>query len=315
MRCYFVSAVGELEAASESLDLDLDTDTFRLTNLDTREIVHPMSSSSNNADQKHVSYAAADQPAPGTVAWLIWIMRRLLAPDGCPWDREQTLASLKPFLIEEAHEVLDAIDEGDLDHHCEELGDLLFQIIFQAELANISLSSIIEGIGKKLIRRHPHVFSNAHVDNSAQVVTNWEKIKQKERGRVEGLLRGVPRSMPSLQRAHRLTQKAAKVGFDWPDEKAVRAKVREETQELEQAIAEEDQNAIRHELGDLLFALANWGRKLGFDPEVALGQANARFEKRFAFIESPLAKKHRTLSASSLEEMDRLWEEAKKKLG
>jgi nucleoside triphosphate diphosphatase len=252
-----------------------------------------------------------DGEAPGTLPWLVAIMQRLLAPDGCPWDREQTLESLRPFLLEEAYEVLDALDEGDPEHHGEELGDLLFQIVFQAQLAGQPMKGVIEGIGRKLIRRHPHVFGEVKVESSQQVLVNWEQIKTEERGRPRGLLEGVPQTMPALQRAHRLTYKAAKVGFDWPDLAAVREKVSEELGELDEAAAGDQRAAIDHELGDLLLAVVNWARKLDLDPEESLRRANRRFERRFAHVEAGLARAGKTPSQSSLEEMDQLWNEAK----
>jgi MazG family protein len=238
-------------------------------------------------------------------------MRRLLSPEGCPWDREQTLQTLRPFLLEEAYEVLDALDAGDTEHHAEELGDLLFQIVFQAELAGLTMERILRAIGEKLIRRHPHVFGDAVVRDADQVVVNWERIKREERGQPRGLLEGVPRSMPALQRAHRLTRKAARVGFDWPDVPSVRRKVEEEMGELDEAVATGDPGPIAHEAGDLLFAMVNWARKLGLDPEEALRQANHRFETRFAYIERELAGRGKSVAESDLQEMDALWEEAK----
>lgn len=249
--------------------------------------------------------------APGTQQWLVDIMRRLLAPDGCPWDREQTLESLKPFLLEEAYEVLDAIDEASPEHHVEELGDIFFQIVFQAEVAGHAMSDIIQGIGDKLIRRHPHVFGDVQVDGSGEVLVNWEKIKKAERGGEGGVLQGVPSSMPALPRAHKLTHKAAKVGFDWPDAGGARDKVTEELDELERATAAGDPAEMERELGDLLLAVTNWARKLELDPEAALRGANRRFEARFNHIEATLAERGITPAESTLAEMDALWEEAK----
>lgn len=262
---------------------------------------------------------ASLEGAPGTLDWLASIMQRLLEPDGgCPWDQEQSLETLRPFLIEEAYEVLDAIEEGDRAHHTEELGDLLFQIVFQAALAKIPLEEIVRCVGEKLIRRHPHVFGEASVRDAQQVIVNWERIKQDEKrdeGKRGGALAGVPRSMPALARAYRLTRKAARVGFDWPDVPAVRSKVAEELGELDAASASGHESHIDHELGDLLFAVVNWGRKLGLDAEESLRHANARFEERFAFIEEQLAVRGKTATESTLEEMDRLWEEAKRAEG
>jgi MazG family protein len=239
-------------------------------------------------------------------------MGRLLAPDGCPWDREQTLASLRPFLLEEAYEVLDALDEGDRGHHAEELGDLLFQIVFQSALAGTTMEEVINGIGEKLIRRHPHVFGETEVKDSDEVLVRWQQIKERERGRPRGLLEGLPRSMPALVRAHALARRAAKVGFDWPDLPSVRGKVAEELAELEAAEAAGDLEGVAHEAGDLLFAVAQLVRKHGLDPDETLRAANARFEERFAFIEQRLAARGRTPAESSLEEMDQLWDQAKR---
>ena len=247
--------------------------------------------------------------------WLTSIVRRLLAPDGCPWDREQTLDSLRAFLLEETCEVLDAIDEGDPNHHREELGDLLFQIVFQAELAGHSLSRVIRGIGDKLIRRHPHVFGDAAVEGAEEVRVNWEQIKDQERGAPRGALDGVPRAMPGLPRALRLSQRAARVGFDWPDADPVRHKVMEEVEELREAARDGDDSATEHELGDLLFAVVNWGRKLGVDPERALQRANSRFIQRFGHVEAELGRRGRTPAQSTLAEMEALWQQAKRRDG
>lgn len=249
---------------------------------------------------------------PGSLPWLVNIMQALLAPDGCPWDRQQTLQTLRRYLVEETYEVLDAIDEGDPEHHCEELGDLMFQVVFQAALAGLPMERIISGIGHKLLRRHPHVFGDAEVDGPAQVRANWEQIKRQERGADRGALAGVPRSMPPLARAQQLTDKAAGVGFDWPEARGARRKVSEELAELDQAVEQADPAAQAHELGDVLLAVVNWGRKLGLDCDGALRQANARFEGRFAAVEQALARQGETMQHSTLEQLDRLWDAAKK---
>jgi len=275
-----------------------------------------------NEETREDAALAVDECRPrGSLEWLVGVMRRLLAPEGCPWDREQTLESLRPFLVEETYEVLDAIAEEDPAHHAEELGDLLFQIVFQAEVAKLPMQQLITSIGDKLIRRHPHVFGQVTVADAEEVKVNWEQIKREERGRPRGTLEGVPRSMPALERAYRLTQKAARVGFDWPDVPSVRAKVAEELGELDDAAgAAPDQPAaasappsaeVTHEVGDLLFAVVNWARKLGVEPEAALRGANARFEARFGHVEKELAARGSSPSESTLEEMDRLWDEAK----
>jgi len=271
-------------------------------------------------DEHHHSSDPDDPTAPpaaappGSLEWLVGLMQRLLGPGGCPWDQQQTLASLRPFLVEETYELLDALDENDLEHHAEELGDLLFQIIFQAALAKTSMERIIRGIGEKLIRRHPHVFGEEVVRDAQQVKVNWERIKREERGgRPRGTLEGVPRSMPALERAHRLAKRAARVGFDWPDLPSVRAKVDEEIGELEAAAASGEPSRVAHEAGDLLFAVAQWARKLGLDPDETLRAANRRFEARFAHIEARLLEAGKTPAESSLEEMDRFWDDAKAK--
>jgi MazG family protein len=250
--------------------------------------------------------------------WLRQIVRRLLGPGGCPWDREQTPATLKPFLLEEAHEVVDAIDQGEPAHLCEELGDLLFQIVLQAELARLPMEQVIAGIGEKLIRRHPHVFAGEGQPaiDTDQVRRNWEKIKQQEHqahgehGAV-ALLQGVPRSMPALRRAQLLGTRAAKVGFDWPDAASVTQKVKEELGELEEAVAGGDPARMDHELGDLLLAVVNWARKLGLDAEDQLQAASRRFVTRFAHVEAELQRRGTRPEQSSLEEMEQLWREAK----
>ena len=240
-------------------------------------------------------------------------MRRLLGPGGCPWDREQTLDSVKRFLLEEAYEVVDAIDEGDQAHQCEEMGDVLYILAFQAELAGLEMEQVIRGAGEKLIRRHPHVFGDVEVDGTGQVLANWEKIKKAERGdRKKRLLGGLPRAMPALQRAHRLTERAAKVGFDWPEASGARAKVGEELGEADEAVSSGEPGAMAHELGDLLFSVVNWARKLDLEPEELLRQANARFCTRFAHVEDAVEASGRELGDVGLEELDTLWDESKK---
>jgi MazG family protein len=258
---------------------------------------------------------------------LLRIMDKLRDPGGCPWDREQTLRSLTPYLLEEAHEVIEAIESGDAQHHREELGDLLFQVVFQARIAReegkFDFAGVCEAISDKLTRRHPHVFGNVTVSGSREVVKNWERIKadeRKEKGQeARSAIGGVPVSLPALVRAERLTEKAGAVGFDWPDSKSVLDKVREELAELEEAMASgasDDPGArarIENELGDLLFALANLGRWVKVHPEEALRGTLRRFENRFQFIEEKLRERGRTPRESNLAEMDALWNEAKKR--
>ncbi len=256
------------------------------------------------------------QHEPGTLPWLMAIMRRLLGPDGCPWDREQTLDSIKRFLLEEAYEVVDAIDEGDRAHQCEEMGDVLYILAFQAELAGLEMEQVIRGAGEKLIRRHPHVFGEVKVDGTGQVLANWEKIKKEEKAergdRKKRLLEGLPLAMPALQRAHRLTERAAKVGFDWPEAAGARAKVDEELGEADEAVASGEPGAMSHELGDLLFAVVNWARKLDLEPEELLRQANSRFCQRFAHVEDAVEASGRELGDVGLQELDGLWDESKR---
>jgi MazG family protein len=254
---------------------------------------------------------------------LLDIMDKLRDPGGCPWDREQTLRTLTPYLLEEAHEVIEAIEAGDAVHHKEELGDLLFQVVFQARIAReegkFDFAQVCEAISDKLTRRHPHVFGEVSVSGSREVVKNWERIKAEER-REKGLsersaIGGVPVALPALVRAERLTEKASAVGFDWPDAKSVLAKVREELAELEQALEGGAQGAIEHELGDLIFAVANLGRWVKVHPEEALRATLRRFESRFHFIEAKLRERGKSPRESDLAEMDSLWNEAKKSLG
>ncbi|HTE56195.1 MAG TPA: nucleoside triphosphate pyrophosphohydrolase [Kofleriaceae bacterium] len=264
-----------------------------------------------------------DRPG-ASLAGLCDIMRRLLAPDGCPWDREQTLESLRPYLIEEAYEVLEALETGTPADHCEELGDLLMNVVFQAALreqdGEFGIDDVVRGISDKLIRRHPHVFADAHAESSEEVLTQWEEIKrreraQKERGRaaaaVPRTLAGVPLALPALARAQQVSARAARVGFDWPEVQGCRDKVDEELGELDRAVESGDRAAIEHELGDLLFAATSLARKLGCDAEAALRACTRRFTERFAYVEDHLRERGRTPSESNLAEMDALWDEAK----
>jgi len=272
-------------------------------------------------------------PAPGaSLARLVEIMDRLLAPDGCPWDREQTLESLRPFLVEETYEVLDAIDRGDPDHHCEELGDLLMQVVFHAALRRaegaFAIDDVVAGICDKLVRRHPHVFADADAADSAAVLAQWDRIKAAEKAekaaRAEAAgaapagphrtLDGVPVGLPALARAQALGRKAGKVGFDWPGPDGSLAKVREEVEEIAEAAGAGDAAAAHHEVGDLLFAVVNLARKLDVDAETALRDASGRFRRRFEYIEDRLAERGREPRGSNLEEMDALWDDAKRAL-
>jgi len=250
---------------------------------------------------------------------LLAIMHRLRAPGGCPWDQEQTLASLRPYVLEETYEVLEAIDAGDVAGHREELGDLLLQIVFQAELRQeagaFEFADVADAISDKLVSRHPHVFGDAVVKDAEGVLKQWSALKREEKRKKGGgksVLEGVPREMPALARADRLTEKASRIGFDWPDAAGARAKVAEEIGELDEAIAAGDRAEIEHELGDALFALANLARKLGVAPEEALRATVGRFTTRFGHVEEVLERRGVPHGGATLAEMDLLWDEAKK---
>jgi MazG family protein len=260
--------------------------------------------------------------APGaSLTRLVEIMDRLLAPDGCPWDREQTLESLRPFLVEESYEVLDALTRNDVPGHCEELGDLLMQIVFQAAIRRnegaFDIDAVVAGISDKLERRHPHVFGDATgsgtVSTSAEVLAQWEDIKRAEKAAAgvtqNRVLAGV-KPGPALVRAQKIGNKAGKVGFDWPGWEGSFAKIEEEVVELKVAASEADAKATHHELGDLMFAIVNVARKLNIDAEQALIDATDRFRQRFEFIEDRLAERGSSPQQSNLDEMDALWNDA-----
>jgi MazG family protein len=249
---------------------------------------------------------------------LLAIMARLRAPDGCPWDLEQTLETLRPYLLEETYEVLEALDDGEAAAHREELGDLLLQIVFQARLREeagaFAFADVADAISDKLVSRHPHVFGDGQVKDAEGVLKQWAALKREEkRSKGGGLsaLEGVPRELPALARADRLTEKASRVGFDWPDATGARAKVTEELRELDEAVASGRRTEIEHELGDTLFALANLGRKLGVAPEEALRGTVGRFISRFTHVEEELARRGVAPGSATLAEMDQLWNEAK----
>jgi len=248
---------------------------------------------------------------------LVEIMDRLLAPDGCPWDREQTLETLVPYLIEETYEVVDALAAGDVDDHREELGDLLLQIVFQSELrfgeGKFGIDDVARGIVTKLVRRHPHVFGDAVAKDADAVLANWAKLKaaeKKEKGK-HGALDGIPKSAPALLRATRAGEKASAVGFDWPDAQGPRRKIDEELRELDEAWARGDKAEMQHELGDVLQTVVNLARKLGLDAEQALRDSIDRFGRRFRHVELALEAQGRAVSDADAAEQDRLWNAAK----
>lgn len=239
----------------------------------------------------------------------------LRGPDGCPWDRAQSLPDLRAYLLEEAHELAAAIDEGDPDAIREETGDLLFQIVFISRLleqrsGSRALTEVVDTIHQKMVDRHPHVFGDETAENSDAVHRAWEERKEEQRS--GSVLSGVPSTLPALLGAYRISQKAAGVGFDWPDVSGVLRKVEEELGEVVSALADNSgQAAVEEEVGDLLFVTANLARKLGFDPESSLQQANRKFKRRFEAMEASLGGTNR-LSERSIEELEKLWSEAKR---
>lgn len=249
---------------------------------------------------------------------LIEIMAKLRDPDGgCPWDLEQTFATIAPYTVEEAYEVADAIERGDLSDLKEELGDLLLQVVFHSRMAEeqgaFDIRDVATAISDKMIRRHPHVFGDHAYENLSAQVAGWEELKAQERKAKAktGVLDDVPAGLPALTRAVKLTKRAARVGFDWPTAAEVLDKLREETEEIAVEIEAGDMAKAREELGDILFVCANLARKLDVDPEDALRATNAKFTRRFAFVEAGLAERGKTPDQSDLAEMDALWNDAK----
>ena len=249
------------------------------------------------------------------------LIARLRGPGGCPWDREQNHASLKAMTIEEAYEVLEAIDHGD-EELAGELGDLLLQVVFHSQIAReggrFTIADVIDRVSAKMVRRHPHVFAGHDADTPEKVLRTWEAMKRQERrakgkDATESALDGVSKSLPAVLEAFQISTKAARLGFDWPDADAVLAKLDEETAELKAAMAgpERDALPISDEIGDLLFAAVNLARKLGLDPESALKSANRKFRRRFRHVEDRLRERGRAPAESTLAEMDALWDEAK----
>lgn len=262
-----------------------------------------------------------DEQQGQTFPYLVRLMRQLLGPEGCPWDREQDEQSLRRYVLEEACEVIDAIDSGDASSLCDELGDLALQIVFLAELArnkgNFGPDDVVCAITEKLVRRHPHVFGDALVNDAEDVLKNWDAIKRQEK-QARPLLASIPRAMPALARAQRLSEKVAKVGFDWPDVAGSRAKVQEEMAELDLAVQNRQLAAMQHELGDVLFALVNFARHLGLDADVALRHTCDRFSRRFGSVERRVLERHGAWPQSKdqaqlpLSELDEYWELAKR---
>ena len=267
--------------------------------------------------------AVPPTPSPGpAIDHLRAILARLRGPGGCPWDREQTLETLKPCLIEECYELLDVMDGSSCDAHAEELGDVLLQVLFQAQLreerGDFTLDAVARRLAAKLIRRHPHVFGETQVNGTADVLRNWEAIKKGERtgngepAALRSALAGVPAALPALLRAQRVQAKASRVGFDWPDSAGPRQKIAEELAELEAAVAAQDHQAVADEMGDLLFSVVNLCRFLKIDAETALRDCTARFSARFQAIERRFQAEGRDLRACTPEELDRHWEAVKR---
>ena len=249
-------------------------------------------------------------------------MDTLRSPEGCPWDREQTRETLKPMLIEEAYEVLEALDSPEPDDLCEELGDLLFQVVFHSRIAKergeFDAHEVCRRVYEKMVRRHPHVFGDSSFETSEELLRNWEDIKAEEKkatGRAyakkESLLDGIPQDLPTMYRTYQMTAKASRVGFDWPELSGLREKFLEEFQELEEAVASDDDDRVREEVGDLVFVALNVARYLEVDPETALKGANKKFLQRFQGMERTLKAKGRALKEVSLDEMEQVWQEQK----
>ncbi|PKN34336.1 MAG: nucleoside triphosphate pyrophosphohydrolase [Deltaproteobacteria bacterium HGW-Deltaproteobacteria-19] len=258
-------------------------------------------------------------PDRNGVEALLSLIRTLRSPDGCPWDQVQGKNDLGRYLLNEAYEILDALAEEKPEALREELGDLLFQILFLVVLAeeegSFGLADVTAGVSAKMIRRHPHVFGDVTVRDADEVKTNWDEIKKGEKagtGEPGGLLDGIPRSMPALRKAQETGRRAARVGFDWTEAGAVLAKIREETLELEQAIAGGTPARMSEEIGDLLFSVVNLARHASIDAEASLEGTVGKFRNRFRYIERELEHRGRPLASATLEEMDRLWEEAKR---
>jgi nucleoside triphosphate diphosphatase len=253
---------------------------------------------------------------------LVDLIARLRAPGGCPWDREQTHQSLKPMTIEEAYEVLEAIDDGDDAHLAGELGDLLLQVVFHAQIASeasrFTIADVIQAVSEKMVRRHPHVFGDESAHSAGEVLRNWEAIKRAEQAAKgqeasASMLDSVSTRIPAVMEAYQMATKASRVGFDWPHAGAVLDKVAEETTELRQAVEAGDRKAAAAEVGDLLFAVVNLARLLGEDPESTLKAANRKFRRRFRHVEDRLRERGSSPAESSLEEMESLWTEAKQR--
>jgi MazG family protein len=250
---------------------------------------------------------------------LVDLIRTLRSENGCPWDRKQTPKTFHPYILEEYHEMVQAINEGAPEDMADEMGDLLFLVVFVAYMFDeegiASLKEIVEGVIAKMTRRHPHVFGDVSVRNAEDVIDNWAKIKASEENikQRESLLDGIPRSLPALSRAQKLARRAARVGFDWTHAEEIFPKIDEELGELKEAVISKSQENIREELGDLLFVITNTARHLNVNSETALNETSDKFERRFRYIEDVLKGRGKSLEDASLQEMDELWDDAKTK--
>jgi tetrapyrrole methylase family protein/MazG family protein len=247
---------------------------------------------------------------------LVQIIAILRGPEGCPWDKKQTHLSLREHLLEESHEVLEALDEENTEKLCAELGDLLLQIVLHAqvgkEASEFDIGNVVEGINKKLLYRHPHVFGNTSAKDADEVLVHWEELKKKERKEDAGMLDGVPKVLPSLAYSQSVQDRVARVGFDWPIDEGVLEKLAEEISEFKKSTSPQEKSA---EFGDILFTLANYARRQGIDPEASLREANRKFYRRFAHMEKLCRERKLDLSKMTLDEQNKLWNEAKKEKG
>ncbi len=260
---------------------------------------------------------SACKPAMSEFERLTQIIAKLRQQGGCPWDQQQNHRSLRPYLLEEAYEVIEALDRGDAEALRSELGDLLLQIVFHAQIAaendQFDIEDVARSINEKLVHRHPHVFGDAEVTGASEVVANWEKLKSEEQANSQrgSALDGIPAGLPALHRATKVQKKAARVGFDWDDASGPMAKIAEELAELREAFESEDAEATERELGDLLFAICNLTRFLRIDSESALREAVSRFETRFAAMEQAACEQGKCIAEMSLDELEELWQQAK----
>lgn len=301
----------ELEEVIHSFETDEEAEVEDELEAETEELY-----TEENEDSEETYYDIT------ALAEVIALLRK---PDGCPWDKEQTHVSIRSNMIEEAYEVVDAIDKKDSENLKEELGDVLLQVVFHAQMAReageFNLQDVVDNVTEKLIRRHPHVFGDEEIETSSGVLKRWEDIKKTEKSDRVGALDGVPAALPSLSKAYELQKKAAKVGFDWPNIAGVRAKIDEELSEVDEAVAKLSEksvdecakNDVECEIGDVLFSIANFAKHLGIEPELALNRTNGKFLRRFEYVEEQVKKSDKEWAEFSLEELDIFWEEAKGK--